>query len=114
MSHAVVVALEKGPVAPKKLRFVEIHWLDAVVSDSWAYLQNAPDVAVAECFTRGWVVKEDDRQVIVCATLGTNSDSLVDGINTSIAIPRGMITKMEDFPYRKPRTRPVPTPETPK
>ena len=107
MNIAAVMAPEKGPVALKRLRFVEIHWLDAAVGDSWAPLHGDPDVIVAECRTRGWIIKEDDRQVVVCATLSTNSDGLVDGTNTSIAIPRGMLVKLTDFPNKRPRTRPV-------
>ena len=100
---STIVDTEVGPVAPKKLRFIEIRWLDAVVGDSWAPLHGENDVIVSECITRGWLVKEDERQVIVCATLGTNADGLVEDVNTVIAIPKGMVTDMTDFPLRRTR-----------
>lgn len=70
------------------MKFVEVRWVDAMRSDGWCVLAEAPHVV--KCITRGWLIREDDEQVILAGT--TSGDGEFGEV---IAIPRGMVTAME-------------------
>lgn len=87
----------------KKMRFVEVEWLDAAVENHWVSIHGEDDIDVAKCISRGWIMKQDDKQVVLCATVGFDKDGLVEEGNATIAIPCAMIQSVVDFPHRKQR-----------
>lgn len=70
------------------MKFVEVRWVDAMRGDGWSPLSDAPHVV--RCITRGWLVKEDDEQVVIAGTTSGDGE-----YGEMIAIPRGMVTAME-------------------
>ncbi len=71
-----------------KCKFVEVQWNDAYSVATWRDLDNLP--AVALCVTRGWLVDEDKRQVVLAATFIEEGRE----VGEIIAIPRGMVKRM--------------------
>lgn len=95
--------LKKDSVEFKSLRYVEVQWLDAAVGDSWVDIKGDADIDVAKCYSRGWVIRQDETQIVVAGTVSLDKDGLVDGANNSIAIPQPMILSVTDFPIRPKR-----------
>jgi hypothetical protein len=73
------------------MRFVEVHWRDAVAIAKWKAVGEPPEGEMA--VTRGWLVVNEPDVICLAATL---SD---DEYNAAQQIPRGMIVgEIEDFP----------------
>jgi hypothetical protein len=89
---------EKENVELKSLRYVEVHWLDAAVGDSWVSFHGDADIEAAQCISRGWLMRQDDKQVILCGTVGMDKEGLVEEANQTISIPTNMIQSVVDFP----------------
>lgn len=100
--------LKKDCVELKSLRYVEVKWLDAAMRGSWVNISGeGEDIDVAVCVSRGWVVSQDDKQIVLCGTVGMNKDGLVEDANATMAIPSPMIQSITDFPARRKRKAPV-------
>lgn len=95
---------EREGVSFKDLRFVEVHWLDAVAGNSWGPIRDEED-SLAKCISRGWVMKEDDKMILLCGTVGFDEEGLVTEANNTMAIPRGMVQSVLDFPPKARRKR---------
>lgn len=92
----------KKGVDLKDLRYVEVKWLDAASEASWTPIHDTAIVA-SPCTSRGWVMRQDDTQILLCGTVGFDGDGLVEEANQIISIPRPMIQSVTDFPARKRR-----------
>ena len=99
-------------VSLKNLRYVEVRWLDAVCTNSWVAINGKDNSDVSECISRGWIMREDEKQIILCGTVGMDDNKLVDGANNTIAIPLGMVQSVVDFPHKTRRSRKVPIAES--
>lgn len=100
---------EKESVDFKSLRYVEVSWLDAVAGNSWASIRD--DDSLAKCISRGWVMKEDDKMILLCGTVGFDEDGLVSEANNTMAIPKGMVQSIVDFPFKARRRHKVTQPK---
>lgn len=100
MSSEKLIKLKLGD-----LRFVEVIWHDAHSNDEW---QNWQDVVLkpARVVTRGFIVREDDRLLMVAGTIGTE-DGLVADTCSTITIPKGMIESVAPYPLRRKRVKKV-------
>ncbi len=72
----------------KTARYVEVQWDDACSCADWRPLDDLP--AVYPCVTRGWLVEETKRQVVIAGTVQPSGDE----VGEVIAIPRGMVTRI--------------------
>ncbi len=95
-------AIEKEGVELKSLRFVEVRWLDAASESGWTSIHDK-DIVAAPCISRGWVMRQDDTQILLCATVGFGGEGLIDEANTIISIPKPMVQSITDFPIRAAR-----------
>ncbi len=89
---------------PRKVRdfqFVEVVWLDANADNSWRDLGD--EVELAQCISRGWLIKETDKYIIIAGTVGLLENGDVQDSNLAIAIPRGMIESVAPFPTKRKR-----------
>ncbi len=102
--------VKQGGVPLKSLRFVEVKWLDAASEASWTSIHDTSIVA-APCISRGWIMRQDETQILLCGTVGFNGDGEVEEANTIISIPRPMIQSIEDFPIRPKRRTVVRKPQ---
>ncbi len=77
-----------------KFKYVEVAWKDAHSVAEWRGLAELP--APAECVTRGWLVRETDKYVVLAGTLLWKEDGgNVELAGEIIAIPKGgFVTKM--------------------
>lgn len=86
------------PPTPHPLVLVE--WLDAHTVDPWTSFDDLMDHDTMECETVGWLLKEDDKSVVVVphrtTVLGESQGSGV------IEIPRGCVTRV--YRLMDPRT----------
>ena len=69
--------MERNPVTKakpkqKKLRYVEVSWIDAISDSSWLTEEHFPEPALIT--TRGWLVKETETYITVAGTLGHGGD----------------------------------------
>lgn len=65
-------------------KFVEVHWADATADCAWS--ESDELVTVSHCVTRGWLVKEDEKELVLAMTLDKSNSS----VGGTWAIPRGM------------------------
>ena len=90
----------------KKLpyKLVEVLWKDAESHDEWVTLSDiTDDNKPLDCVSVGFLVKETEDRVILCATLSLATDNQVSG---HITIPKGMITAIKNLTYKgKPRVK---------
>jgi len=72
-----------GPIMPrsKGIKLVEVVWEDANVQHGWV----GSDVQTAISITAGYLLEDNDRELIVASTMGTNT------ILCPVAIPKGCI-----------------------
>ena len=76
----------------KKVKFVEVEWDDATSSAKW---QDVEDLfGVQACLTRGWLVKETKREIVLAATLQVDGPRMGPLVSEVIAIPRGMVKRI--------------------
>lgn len=94
--------VKKETIPVKDLRYVEVRWLDAAAEASWTPIRGE-DIVAARCITRGWVMREDKDQILICSTLGLSGDGEAEEANTIIAIPSPMIQSVTDFPPKPPK-----------
>lgn len=92
------------PVKFKTMPFVEVRWLDAAANNQWVSVHGDASIEVDECITRGWVMRQDEKQIILCSTVGIDKDGLVEEANTTIAIPIHMVESVTPF-TAKPRRK---------
>lgn len=97
---------EKEALVLKEMRYVEVRWLDASSDNSWVSIHGDDDAGVAPCISRGWVMKDDETQIMLCGTVGMNEKGLVTEANNTMAIPRGMVQGVADFPLKRARKAP--------
>lgn len=94
--------MKKDRLLLSKQRYVEVVWLDANSSEAW---QQVDAVAQTEtCVTRGWLIHEDDTSIIVAGTVGLVrglNPSVIEDVCGTLAIPKGMIQSMKDWPVRR-------------
>ena len=104
---------EKESIDFKALRYVEVRWMDANANNAWVSIHGDTDVDAAPCISRGWVMKDDETQIMLCGTVAMDKDGLVSEANNTMAIPRGMVQSVVDFPGKKRRKQkaPLPLPE---
>lgn len=74
----------EAPMTP-----VYVVWRDAVSSDSWERLDEAARLELHEIRTLGFLVSEDDSQLVVAL----NYDRDGDAVSQCIAIPQDWIVK---------------------
>lgn len=61
-------------------KFVEVIWDDALSTPDWIERDNLPKVP--RHITRGWLIKEDEKELVLAATLQmTGGDSIGEVIN---------------------------------
>jgi hypothetical protein len=73
----------RGP----KLRHVQLEWDDTVSgSTDWAGIEEVP--RIQRMHTTGWIILEDDDQIIICSTLDLSKPNQY---SETIAIPKGCI-----------------------
>ncbi len=71
-----------------KIKFVEVEWDDASASALWHSPDDLPHVA--RCLTRGWLMEENKREVILAASVQLQGCD----VGEIIAIPRGMVKRI--------------------
>jgi hypothetical protein len=71
-------------------RLVAVEWLDAACDGGWQDEGHIP--TVVQCSTVGWLWHEDEKYIAIVCTVSEDG-----GINQTMAIPRGMITKIVDM-----------------
>ena len=77
-----------------RMREVIVHWLDATSEDSQLEINGAKDLTIYEVSTRGLLLDENERQVILAMEEYTSPNSpTVDRHIT--AIPRIAITEIK-------------------
>lgn len=72
----------------KKVKFVEVEWDDASSCATWRAPGEFP--RVQPCITRGWLVEESKRGIVIAATIQVNGPD----VGEIIAIPRGMVKRI--------------------
>lgn len=79
------------------LRPVCIRWIDSNSQNGWVSRADAASLRIFPAFTLGWVVQEDDEQIII-----SNSKNAIAGDSTCPynglqAIPKVAIQSCEDI-----------------
>ena len=78
-------------------QFVEVIWDDAQSTADWVDRDNLPKVP--RHVTRGWLIKDDDKEIILAATLQmTGGDALGEVVN----ILKGMVVERRVMRCRVP------------
>lgn len=79
--------------ADKKIRLVEVTWVDAVSvsGDEWADPEEADDQRPAKSLSVGYLWAENDSYVTLVAIVNDTH------IGYGITIPRGMVTEIRDL-----------------
>ncbi len=73
----------------KKPRFVEVHWQDAISIATWVAADNLEKEArTPDIVSRGWLLVENDRQIIIAGTISSSE------VGEVIGIPKGMLIKV--------------------
>lgn len=75
-----------------KVRFVEVEWDDAVSCATWQEMEDLP--GVQGCLTRGWLVKETKREIVLAATLQVEGQKMGPLVGDILAIPLGMVRRI--------------------
>ncbi len=78
----------------KKFKYVEVQWDDARSTAVWTGLDELPKVC--RVVTRGWLVQETKKQVVIAGTLQVAVEGEADDgdVGELIAIPAGTVIKM--------------------
>lgn len=76
----------------KPYSFVEVIWYDACSASGWEPVADQ-QVQKHICYSRGWLVKDDEHAVILAACIGT-LDGIVDDGNMWQTIPKSMIKSL--------------------
>jgi len=79
-------------------KYVEVFWEDALSTAEWVERDKLPKVP--RHVTRGWLIKEDDKELVIAATLQVSGgDSLGEVVN----ILRGMVVGVRVMKVREPK-----------
>lgn len=81
-------------MADSRYALEEIYWDDAVSLTGWR-LGTDPAITLARCMSIGWVIKEDDKMIVLAGTKGVDDEEqgeAEDQFNEVGVIPKGMIT----------------------
>lgn len=82
-------------MAPRKRKFpfplVHVDWTDAQVSGTWL-LEEEVRLELPVVHTVGFLIKEDDKAIIIASTVGSDRHS-----NAHILIPKGMIVDRREL-----------------
>ncbi|WP_045368358.1 hypothetical protein [Methyloceanibacter caenitepidi] len=73
-----------------KRDFVEVRWLDIKGSAEWHAVSELP--TPARCVTRGWVIREDKRDLTLAASLIEPEPGEDESVGDVTVIPKGCIT----------------------
>jgi hypothetical protein len=73
-------------------KLVLVLWHDAVTANGWTTLDT--DLGPEICWSAGWIVRDDAECLVLAATVGDLENEEEDGVNSLIAIPRGMVKKV--------------------
>lgn len=82
---------------PEKYRLVKITWQDSRHPFSgWQWVDEMKEIEPTICESVGWLVKEDEKVLILAASITTDSDgdSQVSGV---VDIPKRAIDDVEDL-----------------
>ena len=71
-------------------RVVEVSWFDANARGSWGTVEEYMHHTSAPCLSVGYLLKQDNKEVILVQSVATDHDTCTD----AIAIPRGWIAKI--------------------
>lgn len=72
----------------KRVKFVEVHWDDATSTAVWRGPDELPSIQA--CITRGWLLEEDDKQVVIAATIQVEGPD----VGEIIAIPKRWLKRI--------------------
>ncbi len=72
----------------KRVKFVEVHWDDATSTAVWRGPDELPHVQ--PCITRGWLLEENKKELIIAATIQVEGPDFGE----IIAIPCGMVKRI--------------------
>ena len=80
-----------------KYPMVRVTWADAQEAGSgWLDIEDCANAKLAECQSVGWLVHQDDKKLIIMATIGKeSSDAEVTTGGDCTAIPFDWVTKIE-------------------
>jgi len=79
-------------------KYVEVFWDDALSTAEWVERSSLPKVP--RHVTRGWLIKEDEKELVIAATLQlTGGDSLGEVVN----ILQGMVVGVRVMRVNDPR-----------
>ncbi len=70
------------------MKFGEVEWDDASSCATWRGVEELP--GVQPCVTRGWLVEENKRKVVLAGTIQAEGPD----VGEIIAIPRGMVKRI--------------------
>jgi hypothetical protein len=75
-----------------------VKWLDAVATTGWqpSHESSPGSVGVSECTTVGFVIYEDEKQIILAGTVGMADDYDYES-NNRMAIPKSWLTSRKEL-----------------
>lgn len=76
-----------------KYPIVYIEWDDSFTTTSWGDLEEVQKIERAKCLSVGFLVSETKKEITLAQSLGEEG-----GVNGSITVPRGCITKRHNYP----------------
>jgi len=80
----------------REVRCVE--WVDSACVTGWTSLSDLDDGGISECTTVGFVLREDDTQVLLIQS----EDHRHGNLDSVMAIPKVAVTKSETIRKAKP------------
>jgi len=70
-------------------KFIEVRWIDSMSVHGWVSEGQLP--SAADMVTRGWLVRENDKEIVVAGTHYESDGAPMFG--ETIAIPRATFTR---------------------
>ena len=71
---------------------VLIKWIDSSGADGWTHNENLPEIV--NCFTLGFILKEDKDYMTVAGTVADFPEGINDQSNSPMCIPKISIIKI--------------------
>lgn len=76
----------------KKLRVVEVEWVDSGAGGGWQFIANI-DRQSLKCITVGFLLFDDDESISVASSIGLDSAGMANQAEGPITIPKVAIVR---------------------
>lgn len=76
------------------MKIVIIEWLDANAADGWTNMKKARSHPLAECFSVGYIVRRNFRQITLAQSISSDKGDTCDAL---ISIPTSCIKSIKEL-----------------